>query len=308
MNEPSGLLLLDKPSGMTSRAVLNEFERRSRVRHVGHAGTLDPAATGLLIAVLGRARRLVSLVQQMRKHYRATVQFGVRSLSHDADTPLQAAGDASGLTRDAIESAARAFVGEIQQTPPEFSAVKVGGRRAHELARAGESMTLRPRPVTVYRLDCLACDPRPTATPAAVAGPLPTAQFDVECSSGTYVRSLARDLGARLGVGAVLVALVRTQVGPFRLCDALPLDAIDRGSVWRHLLPMRSAATELPQYVVSARELQDVLHGRGLTLPAARAVPAGCLVAILDDADLVAVGRCDDRGQLHPETVLAAPR
>ena len=207
----SGFLNIDKPPDMTSFDVVRVVRRAAGIRRVGHAGTLDRPATGVLPVALGPSTRLIEALMDARKRYRARITLGVETDTYDAAGEVQASCDASGVTRADVEDALDAFRGELLQTPPAFSAVKIEGERAWRAARRGEQPQLEPRAVTVYELTLGACEP-------------PELEIEVECSKGFYMRSLAHDLGATLGVGGHLASLSRTAVGPFRLDDAVALD------------------------------------------------------------------------------------
>ncbi|HYC07200.1 MAG TPA: tRNA pseudouridine(55) synthase TruB, partial [Candidatus Binatia bacterium] len=213
---PTGILVLDKPPGPTSHDIVALVRRLAGVRRVGHGGTLDPFASGVLPLFLGRATRLAEYHLGDGKSYRATICFGASSTTDDLEgelSPIATAPD-----RPAVETALGRFRGTIEQTPPTYSAIKVAGRRAYALARAGVTPELRPRTVTIERAEIVAWD---GADPAR-----PIATVEVDCSAGTYVRSLARDLGSAVGSAAYLGALVRTASGPFRLAEAHSVDAL----------------------------------------------------------------------------------
>src|SRR4051794_13974295 len=227
------LLVLDKPGGMTSRDAVDRalrwFPRGTRV---GHTGTLDPLATGVLVLCVGSATRLTEYVQQMEKTYHTTVRLGARSDTDDADGTVTPVEEAVAPTREQLEACLQGFLGEIEQVPPAFSAAKVMGRRAYDLARRGEEVTLQPRKVQVYGIDVRRYE-------------YPEVDLEVRCGKGTYIRSLARDLGQRLGCGGLVQVLRRTRVGPFDAADAVPLDA-DPETVRSRLLPTTTAVAELP--------------------------------------------------------------
>ena len=207
-----GVLIVAKPSGPTSHDVVGLVRRLSSTRRVGHGGTLDPFAAGVLPVFLGRSTRLVEYHLGSTKRYRATICFGERSTTDDIDgerTPV----DGPPVTHDAVVAGLAAFTGPISQVPPDYSAVQIAGRRAYQLARSGQPVELAPREVTILALDLVDWDAADPARPVAVV--------DVSCSAGTYIRALARDLGAHLGTGAYLGALVRTASGGFRLEDAI---------------------------------------------------------------------------------------
>jgi tRNA pseudouridine55 synthase len=209
----NGLLLIDKPAGMTSHDVVDWVRRRFRMRRVGHGGTLDPAATGLLILLLGQATRHARFLLNADKTYRSTLRLGENTDTQDGEGRLLERRTVPALTREEIERACGRFRGVIEQEIPAYSAVRVQGKRFYDLARAGKAVPRRMRRVTIRELSILAVS-------------LPEVDLRVVCSSGTYVRTLCADLGAALGCGGHLSRLSRTQVGPFRLEDAVPLDEV----------------------------------------------------------------------------------
>ncbi|QGK70945.1 tRNA pseudouridine(55) synthase TruB [Allosaccharopolyspora coralli] len=252
-----GLLVVDKPSGMTSHDVVSRVRRIMGTRKVGHAGTLDPMATGVLVLGLERATKLLGHLALDTKAYLATVRLGSATSTDDAEGEVLSSTDASGVADEAVYSGIAELTGELEQVPSAVSAVKVNGRRAYELARSGESVELAARPVTVSRFDAL-----------ALRRGDETVEIDalVECSSGTYVRALARDLGEALGVGGHLGELRRTRVGPFGLGTAHTLERLEE----RPELSMGlddAVATAFPRVDVDAAAVTALLHGR--TIPAA---------------------------------------
>ncbi len=258
---PDGILLVDKPQGISSHRVVSIARRRLGLKKVGHAGTLDPMATGLLLLGIGPSTRLLTHLVGLDKTYTATVRLGVSTDSDDADgTPTAAVGTAAADVSDAaVERAVAAQRGVIDQVPSTVSAIKVDGRRAYDLARKGETVELRSRRVTVSQFDVTA----PTDATAVVDGTeVAVVDLDVvvTCSSGTYVRALARDVGATLGTGAHLVALRRTRVGPFDVDDAIDLedDAVDvRGALARPADVARRLFTSVTLDAASAKDLTD---------------------------------------------------
>ena len=209
-----GFFNVNKPTGQTSRWVVDQIQRIVRPAKVGHAGTLDPLATGVLVVAVGSATRLIDYVQQMPKRYRANFLLGCTSPTEDVDGEVVPLENPMVPTRVEIEAAIPAFLGEILQSPPAFSALKVGGRRAYSLARAGQAVELKPRSVSIHRLNVLGYE-------------YPRLQLEIECSSGTYVRSLGRDLAEQLGTGAVMSALVRTAIGSFRVEDSIDVSEVE---------------------------------------------------------------------------------
>jgi tRNA pseudouridine55 synthase len=256
---PEGVLVIAKPPGPTSHDVVALVRRLSGTRRVGHGGTLDPFASGVLPLFLGRATRLVEYHAADRKQYRATICFGARSTTDDLDGELSPV-DGPPLRRDAVEAGLAGMTGAIEQVPPAHSAVRVGGRRAYALARAGEVPQLAPRTVSIERLELVEWDDRDPSRPIAVV--------EVDCSPGTYVRAIARDLGAVLGSGAYLCALVRTASGPFRLGDAVSLEDLrsevgrDPEAMQRWLRPIDAGLDALPRVSLAADEVSDVTMGR----------------------------------------------
>ncbi len=209
-----GYLVIDKPAGMTSHDVVGRVRRILGERRVGHAGTLDPAAVGVLPIAVGLATRTVEYLADASKAYVAEVTFGIRTDSADGDGEVVTVEDAGGVTREMVEEALRAFEGPQMQVPPMHSAIKVGGQRMYELARRGETIELEPRPITIHDIHLVGWEP-------------PVAEIYVHCSKGTYIRSLARDLGDAVGTGTYMSNLVRVSTGPFTLDDALRLDELE---------------------------------------------------------------------------------
>jgi tRNA pseudouridine55 synthase len=248
---PEGLAVLDKPAGWTSHDVVAKVRRLLGTRRVGHAGTLDPMATGVLLVGVGRATRLLGYLSAADKSYTATVRLGEVTDTDDADGTVIATSDASAVTRTVVERAAAALVGEIEQVPPAYSAVKVAGRRSYARARAGEEVALPPRRVVVHRLTVVELGP---------PGPVVDVRVEVDCSSGTYIRSLARDLGAALHVGAHLVRLRRIRIGAFDQDSAQPLP--ERGELLRLTGVGDLVRAVLGELVVDAEQAAALAHGR----------------------------------------------
>ncbi|HEY7106703.1 MAG TPA: tRNA pseudouridine(55) synthase TruB [Acidimicrobiia bacterium] len=244
-----GALVVDKPAGWTSHDVVAKLRKIYGQRRVGHAGTLDPDATGVLLVGLGRATRLLRFLQEAGKSYRGRIVFGI------ATSTLDASGDVveqhpMPLTRSDVDTALRSFLGDIEQLPPMVSAVKVGGRRLHQLARAGEDVERAPRKVHVERIDVEGFDD----------GPYPTADVFVECGSGTYVRALAADLGVALGGCAHLATLRRVSVGSFTLDEARPLARVETEPAAAVLTPAE-AMRDLERIAVDDEQARAVRHG-----------------------------------------------
>lgn len=250
-----GLLNLHKPIGITSRDAVNIVARLVRPAKVGHAGTLDPLAEGVLVIGIGPATRLVEYVQQMEKRYRGEFLLGRESDTEDIEGQVIELVDPPIPSRDAIEAAACGFVGEIEQRPPQYSALKVSGRPAYELARRGQTVELAPRPVTIHEL-------------AIVEYEYPRLVLDVRCGSGTYIRSLGRDLAAALGTAAVMSALVRTAIGPFTLDSAIKVVELSAATLSQALLPPVLALADMPKRTLDAAELVEIAAGRTIAAQA----------------------------------------
>ncbi|MBM3190089.1 MAG: tRNA pseudouridine(55) synthase TruB [Chloroflexi bacterium] len=274
----SGILNINKPRGWTSHDVVARVRRLSRQRRVGHAGTLDPQATGVLIVCLGKATRVAEYLADADKRYLATVRFGATTDTWDAEGRIVEERPWEHLTLAAIEAAAKSLEGSIEQTPPMYSALKREGQPLYRLARRGLTVERAARPVEIHRLDIRDWQP-------------PDLVVEVHCSKGTYIRALAHDLGQTLGTGAYLAALVRTAVGRFRLENATDLDTLmgaeDDGAWQRYLLPISEGLSGLPCVTVGDDIARRIVHGRAVPLsePAAPFVCAyderGRLLAIL---------------------------
>ncbi|HEY5521178.1 MAG TPA: tRNA pseudouridine(55) synthase TruB [Candidatus Limnocylindrales bacterium] len=293
-----GVLVVAKEPGPTSHDIVGLVRRLTGVKRVGHGGTLDPFAAGVLPVFIGHATRLVEYHGAEAKEYRAVVCFGARSTTDDLQGELTPA-DAPAPTREDVERALQPLRGEIEQVPPDYSAVRVSGRKAYELARHGEKPELRPRHVTVTRLDLTEWDDSDAARPVAT--------MEIACSAGTYIRALARDLGDALGCGAYLGALTRTASGPFRLDQAHPLDAVraalSSGRASELVLPM-DAGLDFPEVQLSAAELTHLARGQQLRHASPADGPS--LVRVLDPSGrLVAIARAEN-GVLQPEKVFSA--
>ncbi|NLE71917.1 MAG: tRNA pseudouridine(55) synthase TruB [Actinomycetales bacterium] len=298
-----GLVVVDKPAGLTSHDVVARVRRLAGTRRVGHAGTLDPMATGVLVVGVGRATRLLTYLVGAEKEYRATIRLGATMTTDDAEGETTGVADASGVTPEALAAGVAALTGPIEQVPSAVSAIKVDGRRAYARVRAGEEVVLAARPVVVHRFEVLGT--RPAATGEG-AGATPALDVDVVvvCSSGTYVRALARDLGAGLGVGGHLVALRRTRVGPYGLDAARPLGALAEDLA---VLPLADAArAAFPVRELSAAEARDVSFGRRVAAhPAVSGTAERPVAAFGPDGALVALLADEPGGRARPVLVLA---
>jgi tRNA pseudouridine55 synthase len=278
---PSGLLLVDKPSGLTSHDVVDEVRRALGTRKVGHAGTLDPMATGLLLMGVGRGTRLLRFLGDFPKTYEGTGMLGVETSTLDADGEVVRRSEVE-VTRSRLVAAMAELTGEIQQTPPAYSAVKVSGRRLYVAARRGERVEAAPRPVTVFRFEAVSFEP-------------PVFDFLVQCSSGTYVRTLVADVGEAVGSGAHLTRLRRTSIGPFAVKDARRPD--DPGEP----LPLEAAVAHLPAFTLHPEEAKVAVHGRGLGPTGIQ----GPYRALAPDGRLIGIYR--DEGARSDPLVILSP-
>ncbi|HEX9049015.1 MAG TPA: tRNA pseudouridine(55) synthase TruB [Anaeromyxobacter sp.] len=282
--DPAGVLVVDKPAGPTSFEVVKRVRRALRAEKAGHAGTLDPAATGVLAVCLGDAVKLQQWLADGDKAYEATIAFGAATSTEDAEGEITARGDPSGVTAGALADALARFVGDLAQVPPMYSAVRVGGRRLHEAARAGEEVERAPRTVRVHALDVLDLAP-PGADGLALA------RVRVRCGKGTYVRTLAADLGRALGVPAHLAALRRVEASGFRIDEAVSLDEVealgrdDPAALRARMVPLAEALRGLPAVAVDAAEARALAQGKALRREAVGALvraigPGGRLIAV----------------------------
>ncbi len=251
-NAISGVLVVDKPVGMTSHDVVQVIRNGTGLRRAGHTGTLDPRASGVLVILVGPAVRLSEYVSASDKRYQAIIRLGSTTDTFDAEGKFTRSNQPVDVTEAQFEEVLKSFIGEIEQTPPPYSAVKVQGRKAYEMARQGEEVDLAPRKIQVHHLEVLEWAP-------------PEVVVDVHCSSGTYVRSLANDLGEKLGCGAYLVGLRRTKSGRFSLRDATPLrklqEAFTAGNWYQFLIPAAEALGDWPAVELSPDEVEAVRHG-----------------------------------------------
>lgn len=290
-----GYLVIDKPGGWTSHDVVARARRILDERRIGHAGTLDPAAVGVLPLAVGDATRTIEYLAEASKTYLAEITLGVTTDSYDGDGRVTSTADASLVTRNQVEAALDAFRGEIEQVPPMFSAIQIGGRRLHELARAGQEIERPARPVTIHQLDLVDWSP-------------PAFSLYVDCSKGTYVRSLAHDLGERLGIGAYLSNLVRLRTGPFTLCDAVTLESLPallERERWEEIAVHPDAALRSRKAVVLGQTASDRWRtGNRIELTGT----AGDLMRVYDDKGAwLGVGTIDPDGVfLRPLKVVSA--
>lgn len=275
----SGVLVIDKPVGMTSHDVVQIVRRGTGIRRAGHTGTLDPRASGVLVVLVGPAVRLSEFVSASDKRYQAIIRLGESTDTYDGDGEITRRSEVN-ITRKQIEEALTQFEGTVEQVPPAYSAKKISGQKAYELARKGEEVELDAKEIDVYHLELLEWDP-------------PEAIVDVYCSSGTYVRSLANDLGEVLGCGGHLVGLRRTKSGEFALRDAVQLrklqDAFENGDWYKFLIPAADALSDWPSRELTFEEVDLVRHGHRIPVSEPPENPDHWVRAISQQGELVAL-------------------
>ena len=274
----SGVLVIDKPIGMTSHDVVQIVRGGTHIRRAGHAGTLDPRASGVLVVLLGPAVRLSEYISASEKRYQAIVQFGITTDSYDLESPVNKRMPVD-ISEEELNETLKGFIGTFEQKPPAYSAIKVGGRKAYDMARNGEDVQLEPREVTVHNIELLEWD-------------APEAILDVQCSSGTYVRSLAHDLGEKLGCGATLIGLRRTKSGQFGLRNAIPLKKLQEsfvnGDWYQYLIPASEALGDWYRVDLEEADVDNIRHGH--RIPAREAMEAGKWARGVDgESELIAL-------------------
>ena len=298
-----GFGLVDKPQDWTSFDAVRWVRKALRGSKVGHAGTLDPFATGLLIILAGRATRLMQYLDDYRKTYVGTMRLGAKTDTCDLTGQVveSAEDDAvQAVTSDDIERVFRKWIGEVEQVPPKYSAVKIEGEPAYRKARRGEAPEMEPRDVEIFRLELISFEP-------------PDLRFEVEVGTGTYIRALARDVGDDLGVGGYLADLRRTRIGPFSVEDAFPMERPEgEGYIREWIRPMAELLPPLMRVEVTAAQARRITHGNDLRLPAeaVRHAEEYSFVGAVYGDELVAIGRLvvvGNDGMFHPRTVVADP-
>ncbi len=322
---PDGLVVVDKPTGWTSHDVVAKCRGLLGTRKVGHAGTLDPDATGVLLLGVGRATKLLRFLSPLGKSYVGEVRLGVDTSTLDASGEVTAVHDMGGVTLEAVRAVLEQFRGPIEQIPPMVSAVKIDGKRLHELAREGKEVDRASRPVTIHQIEAAPVGPLsgPDGTvevggleriggassadwlAAAAAGSGPSFALSVTCSSGTYIRTLAQDIGVALGGGGHLVSLRRTSVGPYALADAVALDAVTPEAA----LPMADAIRHLPRVGVDEARAADIAVGKVLPRALLEIAPddAAANWAVFDEGgSLLAVYEPFREGTVKPSLVIPA--
>ena len=262
----SGLLNINKPPGLTSHDVVARIRKLTGQHKAGHTGTLDPMATGVLLVCLGQATRLIEYIVTSQKKYRASIYFGISTDTLDDEGSITAQHDISTLTEALLRNILPAFAGDIEQLPPIFSAIKQRGRPLYKRARAGQEVQVEPRRVTIYAMKWVAWSP-------------PVLTLDITCSAGTYIRSLARDLGQAAGTGAHLSGLIRTANGRWSIDDAIELDQLEQIAQtepegWKaYLQPLDTCVLHLPQIILDSHQVTDVQHGRSIPADTLKSSP-----------------------------------
>jgi tRNA pseudouridine55 synthase len=278
----SGVLVVDKPVGLSSHDVVQIIRNGTKIRRAGHTGTLDPRASGVLVVLLGPAVRLSEYVSASEKRYQAVIELGITTDTYDMEGQITRRSPVE-ITYEEFEEALQGFIGEFEQKPPAYSAIKIKGEKAYEIARRGEEVDLEPRTIQVHELELLDWDP-------------PEAVVDIQCSSGTYVRSLAHDLGEKLGCGATLTGLRRTKNGRFGLRDAVSLrklqEAFSAGDWYQYLIPAAEALGDWYTVELTVEQVDEVRHGH--RVPALEVVEAGKWArAVSQEGELVALVEYD---------------
>ena len=286
---------MDKPIGMTSHDVVQFIRRGTRINRAGHTGTLDPRASGVLVVLVGPAVRLSEFVSASDKRYQAVIKFGMTTSTFDTEGEITSRRPVD-ISYEELEEALSGFVGEFEQTPPIYSALKVKGKKAYELAREGKDVELEPRFITVHSLELLDWDP-------------PEAVIDIQCSSGTYVRSLASDLGEKLGSGATLIGLRRTKNGQFTLREAISLRRLEEsfqdGDWYKYLIPAAEALGDWHTVVVDVESIDKITHGH--RIPGDPGLEHGLMArAVSEDGELVALIEFDaETAEWQPRKVFS---
>ena len=289
----NGVLNIDKPTGMTSHDVVGRIRRLASMKRVGHAGTLDPDATGVLLVCLGQATRIADYLANEGKAYRASLALGVTTSTEDSSGEVLTRADASHLTEAHLAAVLPQFIGEIAQTPPMVSAVHHEGKRLYELARQGITVVRAARAITIERI----------ALSGFTPGEIALATLDVVCGKGTYIRTLCADIGAALSVGGHMAALRRTRIGSFSIDSAVPLADLTPDLLSQHLISSVQALASFPSYHLTDEvEADDIRHGRSLLTSISEA-PVVCIVD--SENELLALGRSDGE-RLHPFKVFGS--
>lgn len=292
VNPPAGLLNINKPAGLTSHDVVQRVRRILGIKKVGHSGTLDPLATGVLLVAVGQATRLIEYLSPGEKQYRATFVLGVETDTFDRDGEIVATYNPAAITQTELQQTISQFIGDIQQVPPVFSALKKNGVPMYRLARQGKTVEATPRTVHIASIDLLAFEP-------------PLATIDVTCGAGTYIRSLVHDIGRQLGVGAHLTELIRTANGRWQLDTAITLEmlaeAANANRLETVLQPLEAIVAHLPTVRLSPEQIRAVVTGRRVAIPEFLPVPVAA--AVDDSGKLVAILAPTEDKQWRPKKV-----
>jgi tRNA pseudouridine55 synthase len=292
-----GILVINKTTGMTSHDVVAKVRKLLHQKRVGHAGTLDPAASGVLPICVGQGTRVAEYLSESGKAYQAEITFGVVTDTYDVEGTIIRTADTTGLTQEQIEVALAHFLGPQTQMPPLYSAIKIQGQPAYKRLRAGETIELDPRPIEIFQLQILAWLP-------------PRLTLAIECSKGTYIRSLAYDLGERLGCGGYLTSLIRTRSGPFSLTDSITLEqlaeVVTQGTIETHLFAADRALQQYPALWLDNTTAQRVLHGNAFSYDDQDNLVAAELARVYDVAgNFLAIATWDaEQGLWQPKKVL----
>ena len=290
-----GILLLDKPLGITSNAALQQVKRIFRARKAGHTGSLDPLANGLLPICFGSATKISAYLLDANKRYRVKVKLGITTATADAEGEVLETRSTEGVTEEAIRAVIQDFIGEIQQLPPMYSALKHKGERLYKLARQGIEVEREPRAIAIHEIELLSCE-------------LPEFELDVSCSKGTYIRTLAEDMGEALGCGAHVSALRRTGVGPFGMDGIVDVAAIeaaaDQGldALDRLLLPIESAVSDWPEVCLSDDAAYYLRQGQAVLVP--KAPTEGWVRLYAGESGFLGVGQIQDDGKVAPKRLM----
>ena len=290
-----GFINVNKPYGVTSRSVVDQIRRFVGQQKVGHCGTLDPIATGVLVLGIGSATRLVEFVQQMPKSYRGTFLLGCSSETLDIEGDVSQVSGAPVPSIDAVQQALQYFQGNLMQEPPQYSAIKVQGRRAYDVARSGKQVVIAPREVSIYAI-------------SLVDFTYPELTLDITCSGGTYVRAIGRDLASRLNTSAVMKTLCRTAIGDFKISESYRPENLDKSSISKLLLPPQSAVKHLGRVDLSSDQLEEISHGRKISIPAYRTSPQQFeKVAAFFDGHLISILHTAGSFEWIPHKVFVRP-
>ncbi|MEE2685168.1 MAG: tRNA pseudouridine(55) synthase TruB [Planctomycetota bacterium] len=280
-----GVINLDKPTGITSRAAINRLQRQVRPAKLGHAGTLDPLASGVLLLLVGKATRLMPYVQRLEKKYLATFQLGVESETEDIDGTVTTVEGALEPTREQVLAELPRWTGRIMQKPPSFSALKYKGQRAYHLARQGQLVELSPREVMIHQIELDDYQ-------------FPFLRLQICCGSGTYIRSLGRDIAQALGSSAVMSQLVRTSIGEFAVETACTLEDLQQQGVAEHLLPARRLVNDLPAVTVDSEQRVFLANGRAIDFPQEQTAEE--IVLVDGEGKLLGIAAAAGPGKIRP--------